>query len=126
MNRLNFNWRRVGVFAGGLVLIFMVIDFNARLDELNRLNRQKEIVRTLATQAARTQMALQTQVAYAGSDLAVQDWARAEGHYIQPGDQPLVPVAQPGVPAIRSEEITPSPEPKPNWRVWWELFFGER
>jgi hypothetical protein len=126
MDRFNINWRRVGIFAGGLVLIFMVIDFNARLDELNRLNKQKEVVRALATQAAQTQVALQTQVAYAGSDLAVQDWARAEGHYIQPGDQPLVPVEQPGVPPIRSEQPTAVPTPMPNWQVWWELFFGER
>jgi hypothetical protein len=126
MNRPHINWRRLGIFAGGLVLIFMVIDFNARLDELNRLNRQKEIVRALATQAAQTQVALQTQVAYAGSDAAVQDWARAEGHYIQPGDQPLVPVVQPGVPPIQSNEATAVPTPMPNWQVWWELFFGER
>jgi len=126
MDRININWRRVGIFAGGLVLIFMVIDFNARLDELNRLNKQKEIVRALATQAAQTQVALQTQVAYAGSDQAVQDWARAEGHYIKPGDQPLVPVEQPGVPPIQSNEPTAVPTPMPNWQVWWELFFSDR
>jgi hypothetical protein len=126
MDRFHFNWRRAAVFAGGLVLIFMVIDFNARLDELNRLNKQKEIARSLATQAAQTQMALQTQVAYAGSDQAVQDWARAEGHYIQPGDQPLVPVGQPGIPAIQTDPATPAATPIANWQVWWELFFGER
>lgn len=114
------------MLAGGLVLIFMVIDFNARVDELNRLNKQREIARALATEAAQTQMALQTQVAYAGSDPAVQDWARAEGHYIQPGDQPIVPVGQAGIPAIQSGPATPEPTRMPNWRVWWELFFGER
>ncbi len=125
MDRWPINPRRVAVFAGILVLILMVIDFNARLEELNLLRKHAAVISMQATQVAQTQMALQTQVAYAGSDQAVQDWARSEGHYVQPGDQPVVPVGQPGTMPIQAIEPTPIPTPMPNWQIWWNLFFGE-
>ncbi len=125
MDRWPINPRRVAVFAGILVLILMVIDFNARLEELNLLRKHAAVISMQATQAAQTQMALQTQVAYAGSDQAVQDWARSEGHYVQPGDQPVVPVGQPGTMPIQAIEPTPIPTPMPNWQIWWNLFIGE-
>jgi hypothetical protein len=68
---------------------------------------------------------MQTAVAYATSDKAVEDWARSEGHYQKPGDQPVVPLAQPGSEPVISTTPTPIPTPKPNWLVWQELFFGE-
>ncbi len=126
MDRWPINARRVGIFVGVLVLILMVMDFNARLEDLNRLKRQAAIVSLQATQAIQTQMALETQVAYGGSDQAVQDWARTEGHYIQPGDQPVVPLGQPGTNPIQSEAPTPTPTPVSNLQVWWNLFFGDQ
>src|SRR5690242_14159083 len=96
MRDLPFNIRRAAVFAGIFILILVLIEFNSRLEELNRLSDQREEVRVAATQAMQTQVALQTQVAYAGSTAAVEQWARTEGHYVQEGDQPVVPVGQPG------------------------------
>ena len=119
------NPRRVVVFAGILVLMLMVIDFNARLEELNLLRKHEDVISVQATRAIQTQVALQTQVAYAGSDQAVQDWARSEGHYVQPGDQLVVPVAEPGGTPSAPQSPTPVPTPAPNWQVWWNLFFGE-
>ncbi len=125
MDRWPINPRRVAVFAGILVLVLMVIDFNARLEELNLLKKHAQILSTQATQAVQTQGALQTQVAYAGSDQAVEDWARSEGHLIQPQDQAVVPVGQPGTAPIQATTPTPVPTPVPNWQVWWNLFFGQ-
>ncbi|MBI1793194.1 MAG: hypothetical protein HYR70_03270 [Chloroflexi bacterium] len=126
MDRWPINPRRIFIFVGILLLVLMVMDFNARLEELNRLKKQSRLIGAQATQAIQTQVALQTQVAYAGSDQAVQDWAYSEGHYIKPGDQPVAPVGQPGTPAIESIEPTPSPTPMQNWQVWWDLFFGDQ
>ncbi|WKZ37788.1 MAG: hypothetical protein QY332_07555 [Anaerolineales bacterium] len=123
MPQISFNFRRAAVFAGIFILILFVIEFNARLEELNLLNDQRDQVRVLATQAMQTQMALQTRVAYAESDAAVEEWARTEGHYLQDGDQPVIPVGQPGsVPVIASTPI-PAPTSMQNWEVWWDLFF---
>lgn len=125
MPKIPFNMRRVAVFAGIFVLILMVIEFNARLEELNRLTDQREEVRAAATQARQTQAALETQVAYAGSTAAVEEWARTEGHYVQDGDQPVVPVGQPGSEPLIAATPTPHPTPMQNWQVWWELFFSK-
>lgn len=126
MDRWPINPRRVAAFVGILVLILMVIDFNARLEELDLLKKRAVAISTQATQAVQTQMALETQVAYAGSDQAVQDWARGEGHYVQPGDQPVVPVGQAGATPVEATEPTPIPTPMANWQIWWNLFFGDR
>lgn len=125
MDRWPINPRRVAVFAGILILVLMVMDFNARLEELNLLKKHATVLGVQATQAVQTQAALQTQVAYAGSDAAVQDWARGEAHYVQPGDEPVVPVGQPGTAPIQSAQPTPAPTPIPNWQIWWNLFFGQ-
>ena len=119
------NMRRVLVLIGILVLVFIVLEFNRRLEELNMLNRQNQLIQTQATQAIQTQLALQTQVAYAGSDAAVAEWARTDGHYIQDGDLPVVPVGQPGAAPIEASTPTPVPTQLANWEVWWDLFFGE-
>lgn len=126
MDKWPINPRRVAIFAGILVLVLMLMDFNARLENRDRLQKQAQVMNVQATQVAQTQTALQTQVAYAASDQAVQDWARSEGHYIQPGDQPVVPVEQAGATPVQPEEPTPSPTPMSNWQIWWNLFFGDQ
>jgi hypothetical protein len=123
------NWpinpRRIAIFIGILLLLLMVMDFNARLEALNLLRREQEVIGAKATQAMQTQAALQTQVAYASSDQVVNEWARTEGHYAQGGDQPVVPVGVPGEAPAAIESPTPGPTEMPNWQVWWQLFFGD-
>jgi hypothetical protein len=124
MMNLPINVRRVAALIGILVLVFIVLEFNRRLEELNMLNQQSELVQTQATQAVQTQLALQTQVAYAGSNAAVEEWARTDGHYIKDGDLPVVPLEQPGSAPIQESTPTPIPTQPANWEVWWDLFFG--
>jgi hypothetical protein len=125
MTNLPINIRRVVAAIGILVLVFIVLEFNRRLEELNMLNAQSELVQRQATQAVQTQLALQTQVAYAGSNAAVEEWARTDGHYIQDGDLPVVPLGQPGSPPVQASTPLPPPTPPAKWQVWWDLFFGE-
>ena len=125
MVNIPINVRRVLVLIGILILVFIVLEFNRRLEELNMLNRQNQMIQTQATQAIQTQFALQTQVAYAGSTAAVEEWARIDGHYIKDGDLPVVPVGQPGSAPIEASTPTPAPTQPANWQVWWDLFFGE-
>lgn len=125
MVNIPINVRRVMVLIGILALVFIVLEFNRRLEELNMLNRQNQMIQTQATLAIHTQFALQTQVAYAGSTAAVEEWARIDGHYIKDGDLPVVPVGQPGAPPLEASTPTPIPTQPANWEVWWDLFFGE-
>ncbi|MBI5822569.1 MAG: hypothetical protein HZB18_00965 [Chloroflexi bacterium] len=125
MNQLPISLRRVAAFASIFILILFVIEFNSRLEELNRLNDQRDQVRALATQAMQTQMALQTQVAYAVSTEAVEEWARTDGHYLQEGDHPVIPVGLPGSEPVIVSTPVPSLPPMQNWEVWWSLFFSK-
>jgi hypothetical protein len=125
MMNLPINVRRVAGLIGILVLVFIVLEFNRRVEELNMLSAQSELVQRQATQAVQTQLALQTQVAYAGSDASVEDWARTDGHYIKDGDLPVVPMGEPGSAPIQASTPTPVPTQPANWQVWWKLFFGE-
>lgn len=125
MLNLPINVRRVAVIIGMLMLVFIVLEFNRRLEELTLLNKQNELVHAQATQAIQTQAGLQTQVAYAGSTNAVEEWARTDGHYIQTGDLPVVPIGEPGTAPIEMSAPAPTPTPMQNWQVWWDLFFGE-
>ncbi len=125
MPTLPINIRRVVGIIGVVILAFVVLEFNRRLEELNLLNKQNDLVREQATQAVQTQISLQTQVAFAGSTAAVEQWARTEGKYVQDGDLPVVPVAQPGSAPVEMSTPQAQPTPQPNWQVWWDLFFGE-
>jgi hypothetical protein len=125
MSILPISVRRLAAIIGIIMLVFIVLEFNRRLEELNLLNDQHNLVATQATQAVQTQGALQTQVAYANSDAAVEQWARTDGHYVQDGDLPVVPVGEPGSPPVEASTPVPTPTPIQNWQVWWELFFGK-
>ena len=125
MLNLPISVRRVAVMIGIFVLVFIVLEFNRRLEELNMLNKQHEVVMTQATQAVQTQLALQTQVAYAGSTAAVEEWARTDGHYIRDGDLPVVPIGQPGDAPMQVTTPAPTATQSAKWEVWWNLFFGE-
>ena len=125
MFNLPINVRRVAVIIGMIMLVFIVLEFNRRLEELTLLNKQNELVHAQATQSIQTQAVLQTQVAYAGSTNAVEEWARTDGHYIQEGDLPVVPIGQPGTAPLEMSAPVPTPTPMQKWQVWWDLFFGE-
>jgi hypothetical protein len=125
MSNVLVNFRRIAIFLGVFVVIFLVVEFNARLEELHRLNNQRDETRVLATQAAQTLLALQTQAAYAESTAAVEKWARTEGHYAKEGEQPVVPVGQPGSAPVIVAPPPPTPTPLKNWEIWWKLFFDK-
>ena len=125
MKSITIDWRRVVLIAGVLFLVVVIVDFNTRLEELDRLNRKADITRAEATQAAWTQVALETRVANAGSDQIVEEQARSESHMIQEGDIPVSVLGDEGVPLLSNSEPTPISTPKPNWQLWWDLYFGE-
>jgi hypothetical protein len=122
---MGFKWRNVLIVIGLFVAVVLLVDFNRRIDELDRLTTQLDAVRAEATAGIQTQTALAGQVAYATSDAAVEQWAY-ENKMARPGEHPV------GV--VPGASVTPTPEPMavpqaetlPNWRIWWELFFGNR
>jgi hypothetical protein len=116
-------WRNVLIVVGLILAVVMLIDFNRRMEELNRLTTDLQAVNAEGTTVMQTQVALVTQVAYATSDAAVEQWAY-ENKWVRVGEHP--------VDIIAAGNVTPTPAPPavtqtvnpPSWRIWWELFFG--
>ena len=125
MNGFPVSLRRIGVFVGIGILVLIVIEFNARLDELNQLTDESKVYRAQATQAVQTQIALQTQVAYATSEAAVDEYAREENHMKQEGDIPGVSLGDNSNTVISTPTPVPTATPEPNVQVWWDLFFNK-
>jgi cell division protein FtsB len=125
MKRIPIDWRRVALIAGVLFLVVVIVDFNSRLEELDRLDRQAEITRAEATQVALTKAAYETLVANATSEQVVEGEARSNAGMIQDGDHPVVVLGDEGEPTLENPEPTPIPTPKPNWQLWWDLYFGQ-
>jgi len=121
---MKFKWRNILIVIGLFLAVLLLVDFNRRMEELDRLTAQLNAVSAEATSVIQTQTALAGQVAYATSDMAVEEWAYGN-KMVRPGEHPVV---------VPSTNVTPTPEPTvgpqgeelPTWRIWWELFFGNR
>lgn len=111
------------IFITFIFIIFM--DLNSRLVNLYRKNVQREKISVDIYQLELTATALHTQIAYATSEAAVEEWAREHNKMILPGDIPVIPVAQPGVTITPAASPTPQIKKVENWEVWQALFFGE-
>ena len=70
-----------------------------------------------------TSVALQTQIAYAESDKAVEEWARTYERDVLPGDIPIIPHPLQDVTPEINYVDTPTPDDQEKWRIWWGLFF---
>jgi hypothetical protein len=119
-----FQWKYLIAAVGLVLLVILVMDFNQRLDTMNHLDTQLATVRIEGTRVMQTQVALLTQVAYAGSDAAAEKWAYENGHWVKPGET-LIQIIPGGgaTPTVAPPVVVTPPEPK-NWQVWWALFFG--
>ena len=108
-------------FVIALVLLaLLVIEFNSRTEELNRLLAEQEIVEAEYNERLQMKAYLESELAYAESDAAVYEYAYNH-NMARPGDIPIVP--------IQAYVPTPTPEPAPeiivveksNWQHWLSL-----
>ncbi len=125
MNWVKTNLRRILVVGAVIVLLLLMMDLNNRVVSLNRLTNQRDDMRTEIAQYRATATVLHTQIAYATSEAAVDEWARDKAHYIQPGDVLVVPLPPPGATPEPVFIPTPTVMPIENYQVWWALIFGE-
>ncbi len=114
----------IGIIAIFL-LVLLMINLNSRLGEYFRLDSERDKMQTQSANMAMTSVALETQVAYATSQQAVEDWARNEAHMAKPGDVVVIAVTPAAVTPTPEVMVTPEARPIANWEVWWALFFGE-
>jgi len=122
--RVKIPWRQIVVVAVMTILALTMLNLNTRLSEYSRLSSEHNTLSTQVGGLRATKSALETQMAYVGSDQAVIDSAR-EAHKVREGEK-LVVVLTPADNVIETptvdEEKASLPQP---WEVWVALFFGQ-
>jgi cell division protein FtsB len=118
--------KRFYVIIAVLALVLLLMNFNQRMVLLSKLRGQEKVLVEEYTNLQATESALETQIAYANSDKAVEEWAREEASMVQSGDVPIVLLPGSG------ESLQPTAVPTPEvvdrverWEIWRELFFGD-
>ncbi|HHV04914.1 MAG TPA: hypothetical protein PK459_03860 [Anaerolineaceae bacterium] len=126
LSKINWTDKRLIAIVLVVLLILLMMGFNNRLVNMNRLIRQENILQTRIAGLESTKIAVEEQVAYATSEIALEEWARESNHMIEPGDQAIVLIAPdeqlstPVPTPVAEEEIKLS-----NFETWKLLLFGE-
>ncbi len=108
-----------------LVVVWMVV-FVGRIADYRRLSADFDDAQHTLIALTATTGALSTQVVWAGSDQAVEQWAYTERKWIREGDQRVAIMPIEGTPAPELLIPTPTPEPENLFQIWWELFFSTK
>lgn len=126
--KVNWTDKRLIAIVVIVVLIFLMMGFNNRLINMNRLSKQEAILQTRVAGLEATRLAVAEQVAYATSEVALEEWARESNHLIEPGDQAIIlqagdtTQATPEPQTVIPQEQTPAASPFETWKL---LLFGE-
>ena len=126
MKRTWLGWKYALIVIGLVVLTLLVMDFNNRMAEQRRLSDKREDVAVEATELRSTQVFLETQIAYATSIAAVEEWAYEEGHMVREGENLVIPLEYPGFTPQVTVIPTATPEPESNIQIWFSLFLESR
>lgn len=119
-----FDPKKIGLIVAIVVLFFLVMDLNSRLNELSDLTAQRDKASTVVSVLESTLQVLDTQVAFATSEGAVEQWAYGEGHMARPGEQLIVPLSPAGTTPIPVFIPTATVMPVENWEIWMALLLG--
>ncbi len=108
-----------------IVLIPLVVDFNARLVILHQMRAEEaKLAQAIAAEKER-HAALEATRAYVESDAYVESWARVEARMALPGEIVVIPVVPSGPPPKPGPAPISTPRPPETpLEEWWELFFG--
>jgi cell division protein FtsB len=119
------NARRWVFYGILLLLFFLLMSLSARVNELNQLTDQHQMMITDVVALRATNSYLETQIAFASSDAAVDEYAREDGQMVKPGEILIVPISPNNPTAEPIIQTIDTPEPIPNWKIWYQLFFAD-
>ncbi|MHC1740844.1 MAG: hypothetical protein AB9897_07015 [Anaerolineaceae bacterium] len=123
--RFHFDLKKIGFVFAVVVLFFLVMDLNNRLNELSRLSTQRNEAETVVVNLQQTLGILSTQIGYATSEAAVEGWAYEEGHMVRPGENLIIPLQPLGATQAPLVVSTPEQTQVSNWEIWKALFSGK-
>ena len=123
--KLPIDPKKIGFAIAAVVLFFLVMDLNNRLNELSRLSAQRDDAQQVVNDLQSTLNILDTQIAYATSEGAVEQWAYEEGHMVREGENLVIPLEPEGATQAPLVVATTAPQTVSNWEIWLALFVGK-
>jgi cell division protein FtsB len=125
MKNIRFDIRKFTIYIALVVIFFLLMGLSARFNELTKLSEQHRLMQTEVFALQITNNSIETQIGYATSELAVEEFAREKGYMVKPGEVLIVPLSP--------NLLTPTPvaiptllsKPIPNWEIWYQLFFSD-
>ena len=123
--KLPIDPKKIGFAIAAVVLFFLVMDLNNRLNELSRLSAQRDDAQQVVNDLQSTLNILDTQIAYATSEGAVEQWAYEEGHMVREGENLVIPLEPEGATQAPLVVATTAPQTVSNWEIWLALFLGK-
>lgn len=117
--------KKIGLIVIAIILFLLVMDLNSRLTELSRMTSQRDQAATVVAQLEGTLGVLKTQVEFARSEGAVEEWAYSEGKMVRPGENLIIPLSPPGTTPQPVLLPTQMVEPVQNWEIWMALILGK-
>ena len=123
MQNLSNNRKYFILVVGIGILILLGVGLKNRVTLLRQLSQEREVVNTQIAGLEATRAVLQTEIAYATSDAAVEEWAYSEARMIRDGDNLIVPISPYESTPTPSPPVAVNPEEMENWEVWRALFF---
>lgn len=123
--KLPIDPKKIGFAIAAVVLFFLVMDLNNRLNELSRLTAQRDDAQQVVNDLQSTLNILDTQIAYATSEGAVEQWAYEEGHMVREGENLVIPLEPEGATQAPLVVATTAPQTVSNWEIWLALFLGK-
>ena len=118
MNVLQSWGRRIVTALGVVLLLVLVIDFNARMVHLMELRGEMEVEQVRLDQLAAEQESLRNAIEYAESDEAVAEWARSQNWMGQDEDIVIVPIPDGTYQPEEERQTTEPQEFLNNWESW--------
>ena len=123
--RIHLPMRQILLVAALLVLVLAMINLNGRLAEYSRLSSERDSLRGDVSKLQITADGLQTQLAYAKSDKAAEEFAR-NSHMVRDGEKLVVVLTPQANVIVTPTSQTVREKAAQNWEVWWALFFGKQ
>lgn len=123
MQNLSNNRKYFILVVGIGILVLLGIGLKNRVTLLRQLSQEQEVVNTQISGLEATRAVLQTEIAYATSDTAVEEWAYSEARMIREGDNLIVPISPYESTPTPSPPVAVNPAEMENWEVWRALFF---
>jgi cell division protein FtsB len=108
-----------------IILVSMLMGLNARLAEYFRLTQQRNEMQFRLDNLEATEITIQTQIAFAKSEKAVEEWARTYERQALPDDYVIIPLPPKNVSTEINYLPTATPQTTENWQIWWDWFFNE-